>query len=291
MQGIMLFAAGLLAQFQATAQPQYSHLDTIVGRCERYLYPEWYDECPSYQQDTNGFMGMLFNAHGHHWAFIGETNPRFVAKEYHVSGPIQVEGLVAMVALRDTLSENYPRSAGVPLCFSQERAPEMMILCQGGARRPLPAGILSESHLMLPLDSVRWDTATPYLMQLPLSVNADPDDTLQSVWCYAYEAYFPQPVTVDSVFYVLGTFRSSSTEVYDHPVYGPTYVYTNYPTAYVAVVDHRSEYCARCTTDAVIYDGYLFFDEGFNYGTTSNAMQRRKQSGLFLIIGRRAEED
>ena len=276
---MLLIAVGL----SATAQPQYGHLDTIFGRCERYLYPEWYDECPAYQDDTNGFIGELYYGNGDSWAgFHSGTNRRVCIKEYRVSEPTQISGLVALVAIRDTLSENTPRPSDAPLCMSQERAPEMMILCQGGALRPLPLGMVSESHYLLPIDSVRWDTATPSLMYLPLSINSNPSDTLHSVWCYAYEAYFPQPVTVDSVFYIMGTFRSCTMETYEHPVYGTMRVYSYYPTAYVTILDWLSEYCNRCTGNVFFYDTYYPFYEGYNYGTRSGV--NNMWSGAFLPI-------
>ena len=75
---------------------------------------------------------------------------------------------------------------------------------------------------MIALDSARWDTLTPKIMKIPLSIDMD-----TFAYCYAYEAYFDKPVTVDSTFYIGITSNSNET------VNGLSIIYTHIPTFYI----------------------------------------------------------
>ncbi len=66
-------------------------------------------------------------------------------------------------------------------------------------------GIDIEVRLQI-LDSVRWDTATARVMEFRQGWN---DEYIQ--YCYLYEAYFEQPVWVDTDFYIVGSMNTPNS--------------------------------------------------------------------------------
>lgn len=173
--------------------------DTINSRYEKCYYDRWYDTCRCYLDGQNAeywtstddyFSSALINA------FPNQTN-----------APIQVKGGLVMEII-DTYESILLRfhNLGFP------RVPEYVILYKYDEK----------TSTMQALDSARWDTVTPKIMKIPLSAVYD-----TFVYCYAYEAYFDSPVTVDSEFY-MGLTHNNNQEV-------TTFTYRSRPVFYSRV--------------------------------------------------------
>ena len=228
---LLLFVLPLAA---ATAQPSYSNLDTVTGLPAHYYVPAWYNICPSFRADTASFIvgGHILCDH-HGW-----SPNNVVVREFSTDAPREILGMVALV----NINPGFPTPMADP---TAGRAPEYLMLLQGtdtiaGAyysgdtTQPIPSSRLPR-HMTI-LDSLRWDTVTPLILRLPKKHNAVADADF--FHCYAYECRFPAPVTVDSVFYVLGTYRSNY--VYEN------YRMPNYPTAYYYIDEQYDIQCNRC---------------------------------------------
>lgn len=171
--------------------------DTIDSRYEKCYYTRWYDTCRCYLGGQNGKYGRATNQF---------TNPaELIAFPNQTDAPIQLKGGLVMEII-DTYESLLIRfdNLGFP------RVPEYVFLYHYDEK----------TNTMETLDSARWDTVTPKIMKIPLSAVYD-----TFVYCYAYEAYFDSPVTVDSVFYlglthhnnqeaVIGSFLFRSRPVY-----------------------------------------------------------------------------
>lgn len=222
----------LLPLSAAIAQVTYGPFEGVP---DYYLVPSWYTQCPSYRTDTNFFTrGIFINDNN------GITPNRITVREFHTDAPLSVYGMVALVAIDPFAYTPTPMqdpSAG--------RAPEYLMLLQG--TDPIliyPGGDSTQApylnefpHHMTVLDSLRWDTVTPSILHLPKQHGAV-DDT-DFFHCYAYECHFPAPVVVDSVFYVLGTYRSN---------HNPPGGFTHYPTVYFTIQEKGSVVCDPCET-------------------------------------------
>ena len=145
--------------------------DTMYDRYERYYYTKWYDECPQYYDTAY----TLF----HLWPQVCN---HIEIKEDYTPAPLKIKGLVAFV-VKNPSNEHY---------IYDYRLPEYLYLYQK----------VGDSLRMV--DSVRWDTAAPKTMFWHL--NAFSNTTTE---CYAYEAYFTKPYTVDSVFAIGGSVYSN----------------------------------------------------------------------------------
>ena len=75
------------------------------------------------------------------------------------------------------------------------------------------------------LDSVRWDTATARVMEFRQGWN---DEYVQ--YCYLYEAFFEQPVWVDTDFFIVGSTNSGYNSVNSNG---------RIPTVYVDIMDQQ----------------------------------------------------
>ncbi len=188
---IMLAAMGTLPLSAQTP-------DTIDSRYDSCYYTRWYDTCRSY---LNGQQAKLRG-----FEFVD-----LAAIPHYTDSPIQVKGGVAMVVrpvdFERILFKPYS-TLGYP------RLPEYIILYQYD----------EGTDSMIVLDSVRWDTLAPKIMKIPLSINMD-----TFAYCYAYEAYFDKPVTVDSTFYIAITYNSNDF------VSGEILIYTHIPTFYISI--------------------------------------------------------
>ena len=188
---IMLAAMGTLPLSAQTP-------DTIVSRHDSCYYTRWYDTCRTFLSGQYATirqfgLGYLF------------------AIPHYTDSPIQVKGGVALVVRPEDFQRylyNYHLSLGYP------RLPEYVKLFQYDAG----------TRTMITLDSARWDTLTPKIMKMPLSTYGD-----TFAYCYAYEAYFDKPVTVDSTFYIGATINSNGF------VSGEILIYTHIPTFYISI--------------------------------------------------------
>lgn len=220
-----------LSAMQAWAQPQYSDLDTVTGK-KRGLYTrEWYTDCSQYR-DSSGRLAEM--------GYLNNTGRLLMAVEHVVEGRMEVRGLAAMVAIDVDFDTTYI-SGMLPL----DRLPETLYLVQG--MDAVPGTGLLFPRVMRVVDSLRWDTVTPSVMRLPRRPDAVADTDYME--CYLYEAYFDNPRMVDSVFYVIGTARSSVMKAVQLPEgSSPISVmrYTHYPTEYQYVTDTEEDACSNC---------------------------------------------
>lgn len=180
--------------FASVANP--SGLDDTIPaspRCEKYYYTKWFDECPNYY--PNGVVDSCLCRFLQYHNFYPEQS---VAKWEHTNQRMRVKGLVAMV------SKNLPPTNDNDSIIT--KLPEYLYLYQVVGRHYAllqSQGIMDGLDLQL-LDSVRWDTATARVMELRRGWNGE-----FTQYCYLYEAYFKQPVYVDSDFYIYGSTNSN----------------------------------------------------------------------------------
>ena len=226
---ILLIAASCVAKSQTTTPP-----DSLP---HRYYTPEWYADCPAFQSDTNDYTLLLNFIYG---APNPYENDKYYANEYYIDGQMEIKGLMCLVEAEFPL--------GQYVITQPERAPEWLTLMQGGALYPA-TGLIFPREVTF-VDSLRWDTAQPFMVRLPRfdGAVADSDHFL----FYVYEVYFPTPIVVDSVFYVAGSVHSN-TYVRERPEPGVEYyVLDHYPTVYGAIAPvirlDGTGICDFCTT-------------------------------------------
>ena len=216
--------------------------DTIFGRNPDYHYWGWYDECQQYEKDSNKFIlrhccSSATDQDG--------VNDQMLVVDHYMPGQQTIYGVAVMVSLnpgQDWMASHYLPSV------DSLKLPEYVYIYQGGPALPdLP--LFYYPRQMTLVDSVRWDTASPRLMALPLNANAD---TL--VYCHVFEAYFDTPVVVADTFYFVGTFRSNDiatirdTVVVDGVPHTVTdYRFRHFPTDYVVVRDAFTDQCEKCS--------------------------------------------
>ena len=196
---IALFA--LFATMAVTPQMAFASVsnpsdvdDTIPAepRCDKYYYTKWFDDCP-YWHPKGIYDSCLCFKYNFGRLFSGK-----LAKwEYAHNGRMKIKGLVAMV--RDYTPPTVDGATG------NLKNPEYMYLYQMTETGRNIQGIDVEVRLQL-LDSVRWDTATARVMEFRQGWN---DEYIQ--YCYLYEAYFDQPVWVDTDFYIVGSMNTPNS--------------------------------------------------------------------------------
>ena len=240
-----LTVALMLAAGMACAQPQYNIADTLGRLPHRCYTPEWYADCPMFQ-DTDNYYGLLFGTDYLYATLRPHTCPKQYVNEYYVDGQIEIKGMMCLV-----LPEMAPMS-GTEIPPGAARAPEWLTLLQGGAMHPATGNLFPRE--MTIVDSLRWDTVQPYLVRLPRfdGAIADSDHFL----FYAYEVYFPTPVVIDSVFYIAGSSYSNTYVDETHTTDdGVVHIhhYEHYPTQYGAIAPvlpqgGGGDACRFCTT-------------------------------------------
>ena len=218
---IILLLAGLVEALSAQTY------DTISNRYRRYYYRQWYDTCRYFfdnrRFDVNPscYIELKMYQAGSHFAWKS-----YVAVSEYTDSPLTIEGIAVMV--------NFP----VSWEHSQKpyHAEEYVYL----------AYYDSVANRMNIVDSARWDTARTKIMKLPLI--ADPTmyrDTFSFpggvAYCYLYEAYFQQPVTMDSVFYVIGSMHNEEVD--------PLHDLYEYIPVHYSQVTVRSSGTTECSPD------------------------------------------
>ena len=178
--------------FASQAMPSSSG-DTIPAfpRYDGYYYTKWFDDCPNYRPDgvVDSCFCFLYQYHN----FYGFGDARF-AKWERANGRLKIKGLVAML-----MHYNPPT---VDTAEIVRKRPEYLKLYQmTGTHEAFPG--MDAVDLTL-VDSVRWDTATARVMELRRGWAGE-----FTQYCYLYEAYFKQPVYVDTDFYIYGTNNSN----------------------------------------------------------------------------------
>ena len=242
MKKTLLFLNVVMIAFCVEAQI-YTGLDSIPGYYDKYYYTEWYEDCPRFHSDSANF---LQNHYGY--------GTYLAIRENYTSHRIKVKGVAALVA-------RIPRHGiGSILYYDTVRQPEYLKVYQWSDIAP---------DTLIFLDSVRWDTASPKMMCLP---TIDPKYTQRdrvhfptdTLYCYAYEAYFDNPVYVDSTFYLGGTHNSNV--IGDVPGFFDG-VYLHVPTEYFTIHQSYGQDCPLGYTkvymryDAWDYWGFVPFDD------------------------------
>ena len=169
--------------------------DTIPAepRCDKYYYTKWFDDCPNWR--PKGIWDSCF-------CFKYEFGRLFTGKlakwEYAHNGRMKIKGLVAMVnAYTPPTVDSDP---------GRLKNPEYLYLYQMTAAGHRVFQEIEDTVRLQLLDSVRWDTATARVMEFRQGWN---DEYIQ--YCYLYEAYFEQPVWVDSDFYIVGSMNTPNS--------------------------------------------------------------------------------
>ena len=233
-----------LCTVAAMAQPQYDRLDTFNNLPHRYYTPEWYSQCPIFNDSTIRYTNSYRQSGG-----------PMTANEYSVDGQIEIKGLMCMVVIDVDYLWEYSSPDAMDYYRSTvlEKMPEYLILLQAGSLYPLTGNLFPRQLTVI--DSLRWDTVTPYVLRLPRTANAAADTDY--MWCYAYDIYFDTPIVVDSIFYIVGTNHSNVTEHYitDTNDIGIGYDrYTHWPTVYNNIKiplndpNYWSIHCDMCAT-------------------------------------------
>lgn len=231
---ITIFSLLLAGASVAEAMPSREHStnnaeytttggDTIYGRHRRYYYGEWFDTCRYYMNESLPCPNWGLGPIAMRW-----TSPNYqdqlVAKEMYTDEPLTIKGLTALVVDQHQWEEyDHTPVRGVG------RRPEALYLYQKGASPSTTCWWDNvDSNVLIFIDSVRWDTShKQHLMFFPKTAHSE-----DYIYMHAYDVYFDKPVTVDSVFYIAGTFRSSGRvpdEVYQYSFYYP-YLPTYYAT-------------------------------------------------------------
>ena len=201
--------------------------DTIHNRADNGYYHRWYDTCARYL--SGGSVSMinlnLRNQDSTAITVISKFTPQ----------PLTITGGIIMVRME---ARSY-------YWWQYERVkPEYLMLYQYDAKL----------DTMLLIDSARWDTLTPKIMELPLGVGGG------YAYCYGYEALFDSPVTVDSTFYMGGT---QNNNVYIGVDGTNDYLYEPVEYCMIAVTDQPG--CIGDTTWVYKYDSIAWRLQTVNY--------------------------
>ena len=185
MKRTLIMLAMVLAGWMGMAQA----LDTIHMRSRSYYYEGWYDSCDFYQDPANSEYTAAFD--------LAASEHRYYAgRHIKTDSPMDVKGLSCMVIIYDELPYEIGGLRQEFHHISPNRLQaEYMYLCL----------LDSATMRMVVLDSVRWDTVTPKIMELPRSV----DSADGNLYCYVYEGLFDKPVRVSGDFYIWGSLRNN----------------------------------------------------------------------------------
>ncbi len=181
----------LIVAISAIGVAQAQLTDTVMHRNRNYYYSQWYDTCKCCYNGTNltdDYACLFLRDATGGWGWgayaVSDYTPR----------PLNLLGVAAMV---------------------MEPVPWYRFLSRDsvyGEEYVYVAYYDSATNQMQILDSARWDTLQPKTMAIRLTETPEyymvpastcPPDGI--AYCRVYEAYFKKPVTVDSVFYLIGT--------------------------------------------------------------------------------------
>lgn len=213
----------------------YSQTDTIRNRHKHYYYSAWYDSCYA--------AGNLAHEPG------GVANPSHYLYAYHQYSEDTLEIIGIAVGVRSTEF------------VDSTRGPEYVMLLDG----------VADSIQYVFLDSARWDTATPKLMELDLRWYGDdiwiPIDTIDGVVVGDYvqdtveykryikicEAYFKSPIKVVDSFYLGRTNYNNILPFDDVPLHPTSEHYIHQETVYEDEI--YSPFCWHYHPDISFYNG------------------------------------
>ena len=251
--------------FASTVKPSDVD-DTIPAdiRYENYYYTKWFDECPNFY--PNG--GVVDSCFCKLFQYFNRYPEQGLAKWEHTNQRMKVKGLVAMV------SKNLPPYAADSL---HTKLPEYLYLYQVVGRHYAllqDLGIMDGLDMVL-LDSVRWDTATARVMELRRGWNGE-----YTQYCYLYEAYFENPVYVDSDFYIRGSVNSNV-----HIDDSGSHIWQYETTNYMDIMDMPgwSNYALQKGCDANQYDSLIHSSCVPQGGWVAHIDKLMPQMGWYMI--------
>ena len=195
--------------------------DTVYNRSSELYYSDWYDTCAYFFEPP--CHDLIRNAYCLYTRTI-ECNDlyTFLVVPDYTSRPLKVRGL-AVMHTRDYNMDCM--SSNSVLCHDTSRLPEYLFLYQ------------KVGNDLDKLTEVRWDTATPQMLKLPRNHDTA---TYGFEYCYLYRVYFDTFITVDSVFYIGGSFFNNLIPDY--------HAYLHLPTFYVgmqSVCSQRPRYHSK----------------------------------------------
>ena len=180
--------------------------DTISGEWGRvpgYHYKNWYDQCPQFTAPDDNQYLMSNSCIGHVQHVFGGGSGQAFGTLDSVLEPSAITGVGIMWADATVCPGSYPRYYTYEIKPKPDpRVPEYVAIYSFDFER---------EELTLLLDSVRWDTAAPKVLKLPRH-----HDTATYGFTHVYfsEVRLPEPVIVDSLFYIVYT--SNNSEVTDN---------------------------------------------------------------------------
>ena len=214
MKRIIIMLAMVLAGWMGMAQSP----DTIHMRSRSYYYEGWYDSCDFYQDPANSEYTAILG--------VANSEEKYVGRHIKTDSQMDVKGLSCMVIIYDELPYEIGGLRQEFHHISPNRLlAEYLYLCL----------LDSATMRMVVLDSVRWDTVTPKIMELPNSV----DSADGNLYCYAYEGLFDKPVRVSGDFYIWGSLRNN-VRITDPNNFYCTY-FPGLPTLYAMHVQYDRE--------------------------------------------------
>lgn len=237
--------------------------DTIHRRSPNYYYTEWYDEdsvfyvpYPPYRPGTTFTIRMCF----YDVAGVGNL---YQGIDHYTPRPLEVKGLSCMVAQQyitgcHTDRYFYERDTG--------NFPEHMYIYQRDS--------VTDSLVML--DSVRWDTAAPKILELPRNY----DTSNGSEYCYVYEAMLDKPVTVNGRFFIASSNRNwtQRDNNYIASIYKPfiqvSIAYENRPTP-----QYHTLYRNYDTAHGQFDNNFLNDNRWYHYGPYFAIVEKTWQLG------------
>lgn len=228
---IILMLSVVLFGIQSMA---YSQTDTIRNRHKHYYYSAWYDSCYAAGNLVHGSAGI--------------ANPSTSIKAYHQYSEDTLEIIGIAVGVRSTEF------------VDSTRVPEYVFLMDG----------VADPRQYVFVDSARWDTATPKIMEIDLrwyEMVSVPVDTIDDVviwdmvqdtveykqYVKICEAYFKSPITVIDSFYLGRTNYNNIPPYDDVPLHPTSDHYIHQETVYEGEV--RSPFCTHYRPDIVVYNG------------------------------------
>ena len=212
----------------------YSQTDTIRNRHKHYYYSAWYDSCYA--------AGNL----AHEPAGVANSSDYLYA--YHQYSEESLEVLGIAVGVRSTESTD------------TTRVPEYVFLVDG----------VADTAQYILIDSARWDTATPKIMELDLRWHKTvyvPIDTIDGevMWDMVQdtieynkyikicEVYFKSPITVKDSFYLGRTYYNNILPYDDVPLHPTSAHFIHQETVYEDEI--YSPYCCHYSPDISFYNG------------------------------------
>jgi hypothetical protein len=208
-------------------------MDTIRNRYKHYYYTSWYDSCYNAGNYVQGPWDELWNS------------TDIYAHYQYTNEPLEIIGVAVGVRSTEFVDTT--------------RVPEYVLLVDG----------VADSMQYVFIDSARWDTATPKLMELNLRwyesvivldtigdvvIGREELDTVEyNYYAKICEAYFKSPIIVTDSFFLGRTCYNNILPHDDVPLHPTSNHYTHQETVYEG--DIGAHYCNRFSPTIASYNG------------------------------------